>query len=148
VNKTEAIALLKSEGWTEADARRALDRIDFQNGIDELTMRRRVSSFAGEELLSRQRLQAAQKGMVTKRNKEIASYKQETDQLTSELTKLVNKNKELASANEELKKDNKALKNLVDQIRLRITVDVNQLMRLEDSEIRQGLARWFKKSEG
>jgi hypothetical protein len=71
VKKSEAIDLLKKEKWTEADAKRALENIDFKSDPDELTIRRLTSSFAGSQLIERQRLQAAQKSMVTKKTKEI-----------------------------------------------------------------------------
>ncbi|AFZ18620.1 hypothetical protein [Allocoleopsis franciscana] len=71
MNKSQAIKLLKDEGWTEADAKRALAGIDFSTNPGELAIRRTISSFAGTELIQRQRLQAAQKGMVTKKTKEI-----------------------------------------------------------------------------
>ncbi|HEY9829791.1 MAG TPA: hypothetical protein V6D26_04375, partial [Stenomitos sp.] len=45
--------------------------IDFSTNPGELAIRRTISSFAGTELIQRQRLQAAQKGMVTKKTKEI-----------------------------------------------------------------------------
>jgi hypothetical protein len=76
VNKKEAIALLNDEGWTKADAKRALELLDFKLNLelDELTIRQAASKFAGVQLDERQRLQAAQKGMVTKKNKEIQQY--------------------------------------------------------------------------
>lgn len=77
MNKSQAIKLLKNEGWTEADAKRALEVIDFNANPDELTIRRTISSFAGSELIKRQRLQAAQKGMVTKKTKEIEQKDEE-----------------------------------------------------------------------
>ena len=76
MNKKEAIELLNHEGWTKADAQRALESINFKidTDIDELIVRHTVSQFAGAELIKRQNLQRAQKGMVTKRNNEIQSY--------------------------------------------------------------------------
>jgi hypothetical protein len=71
MEKLEAIKLLVSEGWTKADAIRALEILDFNSNPDEFTIRRAISSFAGSELINRQRLQAAQKGLVTKKQKEI-----------------------------------------------------------------------------
>ena len=71
MNKSQAIKLLETEGWTKADAGRALELINFKTDPDELAIRRTISSFAGSELIKRQRLQAAQKSIVTKQNKEI-----------------------------------------------------------------------------
>ena len=76
MKKSDATKLLVSEGWTKADAIRALSDIDFQTDPDELTIRRGISQFAGQELINRQRLQAAQKGIVTKRSKELRACHQ------------------------------------------------------------------------
>ncbi|MBD2460089.1 hypothetical protein H6G89_03430 [Oscillatoria sp. FACHB-1407] len=141
MNRTDAIRLLEQEGWTRADAIRALEGVDFNQSPDELTIRRVVSLFAGPELIKRQRLQAAQKGMVTKKTKEIEGKEQQVIMLASE-------KQELVEVNDQLKKDNKALKNLIDQIKLKIAIDVKNLLRYEDSEIRRALAKWFKSTQG
>ena len=44
----------------------------------------------------------------------------------------------------QLKKDNKELKNVVDQIRLRLARDTKMLLQYEDSEIRKALIRMFR----
>jgi hypothetical protein len=229
VNKSQAIKLLKDEGWTEADAKRALAGIDFSTNLGELAIRRTISSFAGTELIQRQRLQAAQKGMVTKKTKEIerkdeeyviqinqyeeslklakekyeseiqamllrktdletkvnslvwqnnellrvneqlekdkielikvkeelgkdrtelSRVKEQIEKDKAELSKVNEKLKkdkaELSKVNEELKKDNKDLKNYIDAIKLSIAIDVKNLLRLEDSEIRKALIKWYK----
>ena len=77
MNKSQAIKLLENEAWTKADAMRALELIDFSANPDEITVRRGISPFAGSELIKRQRLQAAQKGLVTKKNREIELKEQE-----------------------------------------------------------------------
>ena len=148
MNRTEAIELLVGEGWKKADAIRALESVDFQQNPDELTVRREISRFAGPELDKRQRLQAAQKGMVTKRSKELEGKAAENSQLHSQVQVLATEKDELAGANEKLKRDNKALKNLIDQIKLKIALDVGSLMKLEDSEIRKALLKWFKSFQG
>ncbi|WP_100899602.1 hypothetical protein [Nostoc flagelliforme] len=56
MNKSQSIKLLESEGWTKADAMRALEVIDFSTNPDEITIRRAISPFAGSELIKRQRL--------------------------------------------------------------------------------------------
>jgi CRISPR/Cas system CMR subunit Cmr4 (Cas7 group RAMP superfamily) len=140
MNKTEAINLLNQEGWTKADAQRALEVIDFDTNPDELTIRKAASLFAGTELMNRQRLQAAQKAQVTKKNKEIKKLKQDNN-LEPELQKKI---EALIVANDELKKDNKKLKNIVDQIKLKLAIDTKQLLQYKDSEIRQGLIKLFK----
>jgi hypothetical protein len=148
VKKTEAIELLQEEGWTKADATRALEGIDFKNSPDELSIRREISRFAGPELINRQRLQASQKGMVTKKTKEVEQRDKEKNSLEAETKALVSKNSELVKANDVLKKDNKQLANLVHQIKLKLAKDINKLMQYEDSEIRKALAKWFKSTQG
>lgn len=168
VNKTDAINLLVTEGWTKADANRALATIDFQEEPDELVIRRISSQFAGQELYQRQRLQAAQKGMVTRKKKEITAILEEKKELQSKINFLDSKetqgsqdqklksqinllsikNNQLLKVNEELQKDNKALKTYVDQIRLKLSLDMKQFLKLEDSEIRRELIKWFSRNQG
>lgn len=57
-------------GWTKADAERAFATIDLKQA-DELALLTAMVNFAGPTLLERQRLQGAQKGLVTRRNREI-----------------------------------------------------------------------------
>lgn len=71
MNRKEAIDLAHSEGWTKADAERALKELDFSQDISEGKIWITLSKFAGSELLKRQRLQAAQKGQVTKKDNQI-----------------------------------------------------------------------------
>jgi hypothetical protein len=141
VNKSQAIKFLQEQGWTKADSERAVESIDFKLNPDESTIFSKVLGFAGSELLQRQRLQAAQKGQVTKRNNEIKQKDELNYQLKNEI-----KQKDLV--NDQLKKDNKHLKNLVDAIRLKLNIDVESLLRYEDSEIRQALIRWLKGTQG
>ncbi len=140
MNRTEAINLLNQEGWTKADAQRALAAIDFDTNPDELTIRKTVSLFAGTELINRQRLQAAQKAQVTKKNKEIEIL----NQYNNPDPELQKKIEALIIANDELKKDNKKLKNIADQIKLKLAIDTKQLLQYQDSEIRQRLIKLFK----
>ena len=148
MKKSDATKLLVSEGWTKADAIRALSDINFQTAPDELTIRRGISQFAGQELINRQRLQAAQKGIVTKRSKELSLTVDENKELQNKTNFLNSKNNELTQVNEELQKDNKALKNIVDQIRLKLALDMKQLVKFEDSEIRKELMKWYTKIQG
>jgi hypothetical protein len=99
------------------------------------------SLFSGKELIARQRSQAAQKGMVTKKVKEI-------DLKVAENTNLQNKTKELTQVKDELEKENRYWKNIVDKIRLSMTIDGGKLLKLEDSEIRKALAKWLKGIQG
>jgi hypothetical protein len=141
VKKTEAINLFVSDGWTKADAERALEGLDFSQDPDELTVYKYSSLFSGKELIARQRSQAAQKGMVTKKVKEI-------DLKVAENTNLQNKTKELTQVKDELEKENRYWKNIVDKIRLSMTIDGGKLLKLEDSEIRKALAKWLKGIQG
>lgn len=50
---------------------------------------------------------------------------------------------DLTEVNQELKKDNKALKNSIDKIRLRLALNLRQVMQSQDSELRQAIARLF-----
>ena len=68
MDKSEIIKLLQSEDWTKADALRAVESIDFSTNPDELSIRRKMSrQFIGSELIKRQREQATQKGLVTRK---------------------------------------------------------------------------------
>ena len=168
MNKQEAIKLLNSEGWTKADAQRALKVIDFKTNqnIDELTIRRAASQFAGSELIQRQRLQAAQKSLVTKKNQEIQNYilkiqELEKNQpspsdssiinsdLQKQLEKVLKDRNKLIEANNELKKDNKDLKNIVDAIRLKLTIETKHLLEVNHpKQIKQGLVKLLKSTLG
>jgi hypothetical protein len=148
VNKVAAIELLVGQGWTKADAGRALEGLNFKLEPDELTVLRAASCFSGEELYKRQRLQAAQKGMVTKKTKQINLTLEANQALKSSSKELSSKNEELTQVNDELKKDNKALKTTIDQIRLRLALDIKRLMQFEDSEIRRQLLKWYSRTQG
>ncbi len=166
MNKLQAIELLVSEKWTKEDAKRALVGVDFSANPDELTIRKATSLFSGTELIHRQRLQAAQKTQVTKKTNEIErlekAHELEIEKLKAKIQNpsskdefleakvkaLASQNDELIRVNDGLKKDNKALKNLVDRIRLKTAIDVKNLLKYEDSEIRRALAKWFKGIEG
>ena len=159
MNKNEAIELLNHECWTKADAKRAFEPLDFKINpdIDELTIRRAASKFAGAELLERQRLQAAQKGMVTKKNKEIQKYitqiaelaANSTEDNQAQIKELREKISELVQANDVLKKDNKAMKNIVDEIRFKLTVEIKNMLGLKDiMKIKQRLMKLLKSTLG
>jgi hypothetical protein len=57
---------------------------------------------------------------------------------------IVTEKDELAEANNQLKRDNKELKNIVDQIRLRLARDTKMLLQYEDSELRKAVIRLFR----
>ena len=68
--KKEAIEYAKQFKWTGADAERAFANLNLKEASEQDLLMALVI-FAGSELLERQRLQAAQKGQVTKKNKYI-----------------------------------------------------------------------------
>jgi hypothetical protein len=65
----EAIQYAKHFGWTGADAKRAFLDIDLKDA--ELALLTAMVNFAGPTLYERQRLQGAQKGLVTKKESYI-----------------------------------------------------------------------------
>ncbi|MEO0706184.1 MAG: hypothetical protein AAF050_11035 [Cyanobacteria bacterium J06649_5] len=75
---------------------------------------------------------------------ELKRLQDEKQSLNSRVKLLTNENSELTDANTELKKDNKNLKNLVDQIRLRLAHDTKMLLQYEDNEIRKAMIRLFR----
>ncbi|MFN5206096.1 MAG: hypothetical protein ACK5EU_11210 [Pseudanabaena sp.] len=155
MKKIEAINLLVNNGWAKADAERALVDLDFSQAPDEFTVYKYSSLFAGKELINRQRAQAAQKGMVTRKTKEIdlktaenTDLQNKAQVLDSQNSKLSKTNEKLLQVKDQLEQDNRRLKNLVDAIRLRITIDGGKLLQYEDSEIRKALSKWFKGMQG
>jgi len=156
VNKKESIALLNNEGWTKADAKRALESLDFkvEPDINELAILQAASQFAGAELLHRQYLQRAQKTQVTKKNKEIQKYiaqikelvvngggknQEQIAELENKISNLVKDNGELTENNQELKqandtlqKDNKAMASIVSEIKFKLAVQIKDILSLKD----------------
>ncbi len=76
MTKTEAITFAKKFNWTTADAKRAFDGLDFKKA-DEQALLLALVNFAGSELYERQRLQGAQKGLVTKKTNYIKEIETE-----------------------------------------------------------------------
>jgi chromosome segregation ATPase len=83
--------------------------------------------------------------------KDQQALEAEIDQLTTEnqrlnlkVQTLITQKDELAEANNQLKRDNKELKNIVDQIRLRLARDTKMLLQYEDSELRKAMIRLFR----
>jgi len=166
VNKKESIELLNSKGWTKADAKRALESLDFKlnSDVEKLTILRAASQFAGAELLNRQYLQRGQKIQVTKKNNEIQRYitqikellangagqnKEQIDELESKIRELVTDNSQLSESNQELeqandtlKKDNKAMASIVSEIKFKLASQIKDILTLKD--IRQIKTRLAK----
>lgn len=91
VTKKEAIEFAKKSNWTAKDAERAYANISLKNATEQ-DLTDALLSFAGPELLERQRLQAAQKAQVTKKKNYIEKIEadfvskiEESDRQVSEL---------------------------------------------------------------
>jgi hypothetical protein len=70
------------------------------------------------------------------------------EQLSQQVKELETNDRSLTKVNDELKQDNKRLKNIVDAIRLRIAQDMKGILKYEDSELRQAIAKLFKSTQG
>lgn len=74
----------------------------------------------------------------------VQSLSLKNQSLASRVQALATQNDELTVANTQLKQENKDLKNIVDQIRLRLARDTKALLQYEDSEIRKAIIRLFR----
>lgn len=74
---------------------------------------------------------------------EVKFLTSNNEALTFNVKTLTEQNHELTGANERLKKDNKDLKNLVDQIKLRLARDTKELLKYENSELKKAVIRLF-----
>ncbi|MGD1866260.1 MAG: hypothetical protein ACFB0D_17050 [Phormidesmis sp.] len=79
----EAVQYAKHFGWTGADAKRAFANIDLKHA-DEHALLSAMVNFAGPTLYERQRLQGAQKGLVTKKEKYIKQMELEFSEKVSD----------------------------------------------------------------
>ncbi|MDJ0583431.1 hypothetical protein [Crocosphaera sp.] len=70
MTKKEAIELAVHYRWTAQDAKRAYDGLNCKEASQEELLLALIK-FAGPELYQRQKLQAAQKALVTKKKKKI-----------------------------------------------------------------------------
>lgn len=75
---------------------------------------------------------------------QIQQLSAQNQELSSKVQNLTTQNDELVDANKVLQQENKDLKNIVDQIRLRLARDTKMLLEYEDSEIRKALIRLFR----
>lgn len=75
---------------------------------------------------------------------EVQGLSSKNQSLASKVHTLTTQNDELTVANTQLKKENKDLKNIVDQIRLRLARDTKMLLQYEDSELRKAVIRLFR----
>jgi chromosome segregation ATPase len=119
-------------GKQRAEAQKKQQRLEKE--IIELEKANNLRDNRKEELLKKQQeLDQNIQELVTK-----------NEELVSKVQFLTTQNDELIDVNEKLKKDNKDLKNIVDQIRLRLARDTKMLLEYEDSEIRKALIRLFR----
>lgn len=81
-NKGQASEYGAKLGWTKADAKRAVDNLQFPT--DEIAILNALVRFAGPELLERQRKQAAQKALVTKKAKIVKDLSEQFEQMVDD----------------------------------------------------------------
>lgn len=87
-NKGQASDYGAKLGWTKADAKRAVDNLQFPT--DEIAILNALVRFAGPELIERQRKQAAQKAQVTINKKKVkdlsAQFEKMVDDYEAQIT--------------------------------------------------------------
>lgn len=96
---------------------------------------------ANKELLNRKGFLSVEQQQL---EAQIKTLEAQNKGLSSKIQALTTKNDELTEANDLLKRDNKDLKNMVDEIRLRLAKDINTLLKYEDSELRKAIIRLFR----
>jgi predicted nucleic acid-binding Zn-ribbon protein len=64
--------------------------------------------------------------------------------LEREMNTLASDNKKLVEVNDELKKDNNEMKNIVDAIRLRFSLEVEQVLKSDNNGIRKAIIQMYK----
>jgi DNA repair exonuclease SbcCD ATPase subunit len=74
---------------------------------------------------------------------QISGLTSENQQLADTVKEIDTEKEKLIAHNDELKKDNKRLKNLVDAIRLTLSLDVKDLLKKEDGELRKSIAKLY-----
>ncbi|MCC0177299.1 hypothetical protein I4641_09955 [Waterburya agarophytonicola K14] len=90
--------------------------------------------------------------LVTKKTNEINKYIAYIEELkvlkdgnnfdqTKHTKELQEQIKNLRKTNDILKKDNKAMKDIVDQIKLKLTVEIKHLLNIKDSQIKKSLIK-------
>ena len=125
-------------GQQRSQAEKKLKRLQaehqqLQKSIEELEQ-------ANGSLGDRKQVLSAEQAALQQQIEKLTAQNQS---LSSKVQTLTTHNDELVEANTQLKKDNKELKNVVDQIRLRLARDTKLLLQYEDSEIRKALIRLF-----
>lgn len=129
----------RTYGLQRSNAQKRLDHLvkDYQKLEDTIAKQEKKNKSLAEqeELLKREQAEL---------QKRIAGLAQQNQGLASKVQTLTTLNDNLIDANEKLQKENKDLKNIVDQIRLRLARDIDELLRYEDSELRKAMIRLFR----
>lgn len=112
--------------------------LELQESIKNIELLKSESALRKQELEQETRKLEEDIKRITKENKN----------LKTKVNTLSSNNQELTEANSQLQKDNRHLKNIVDQIRLQLTINMNSLLRLQDSEIRKGLIKLLQSIQG
>jgi hypothetical protein len=94
MTKDQAYQFAKQYGWTGADAERAYAELDLKSASEQDLLLALVK-FAGPELGQRQRLQAAQKGLVTKKKKELEATEKELEKHLQDSQQKINEMRSL-----------------------------------------------------
>lgn len=126
-------------GQLRSNAERKLKKL--QSEYQQLEDQIATMEQAKESLTDRKQIITAETEALQADIKRLSAEKQH---LASKVQTLTTHNDELVEANTQLKKDNKDLKNVVDQIRLRLARDTKMLLQYEDSEIRRAMIRLFR----
>lgn len=95
--KKEYIEFARAFGWTAKDAERAYNQATIRSTppITEVEILRTLATFAGRELTERQRLQAAQKGQVTRNRKALNNLEEKIIEVTDTYDKKLKEEREL-----------------------------------------------------
>lgn len=126
-------------GQRRGHAERTLERLrsEYQRLEEIITDLEKANETLGDR---KQSLSQEQQALEA----EINQLTTENRNLSLKVQTLVTEKDELAEANNQLKRDNKELKNIVDQIRLRLARDTKMLLQYEDSELRKAVIRLFR----
>lgn len=74
----------------------------------------------------------------------IATLAAQAEALEKQMTSLAGDNQKLVEVNDDLKKDNRDMKNIVDAIRLRFSLEIEQIMEQDDAQLRQAILKMYQ----
>lgn len=92
--KEKAKQFARQYGWTGADAERAFANLDLKSATEENLVIALVT-FAGPELKTRQSERASQKGLVTKKRKELEKVERDLENHLQESRQKINEMRSL-----------------------------------------------------